>query len=153
MRRDFVPDSLMTSPVVVIINKVRNSTPQCDHVILRVQVDIFSLNGPSKAFYPDIVKALSSAIHTNLYSIRLTSFQPLLADVLAPLVGVDDFWCTMFLNRPFQKVGQNSMAYLRNLGNSLILGDFRQTILAAELHHIVVHRLWRYVRKVRVALF
>ena len=61
MRWGFVADSLMASPVVVIINKARNSTLQCDHVILRVQIDIFSLNGPPKALYPDIVKAKVSA--------------------------------------------------------------------------------------------
>lgn len=104
MRRDFVPDSLVAPPVVVIINKARNSTPQCDHVILRVQVDIFSLDGPPKALYPDIVKASGSAVHTNLYSICLASFQPLLAGVLASLVGVDGFRCTMFLTRPLQNL-------------------------------------------------
>ena len=103
-RRDFVPDSLMTSPIVVTINKVRNSTPQCNHVILRVQVDIFSLNGPPKALYLDIIKASGYAVHTNLYSISLTSFLPLLAGGLAYLVGVDDFRCTIFLNRPFQNL-------------------------------------------------
>ena len=38
-------------------HKVRNSTRQCDNVVLRVQVDIFSLDGPPKAPYTDIVKA------------------------------------------------------------------------------------------------
>lgn len=102
--RYFVPDSLVASPGVVIINKACNSTPQCDHVILRVQVDIFSLDGPPKALYPDIVKASGPSVHTNLYSICLTSFQPLLSGVLASLIGVDDFRCTMLLNRPHQNL-------------------------------------------------
>ena len=57
MGLDFVPDSLVAPPVVVIVNKTHNSTPQCGYIVLRFQADVFSLDGPPKALYPDIVKA------------------------------------------------------------------------------------------------
>ena len=70
MSRDFAitffpiqPSHRHRSGLCACNQKVRNSTPQCDHIILRVQVDIFSLNGPPKAFYPNIVKESHSMVH------------------------------------------------------------------------------------------
>ena len=55
--RDLVPDSLVAAPVVVIVNEARDSAPQSGHVILRVQVYVFPLDGPPEALYPEVVQA------------------------------------------------------------------------------------------------
>ena len=64
--RDFVPDSLVAAPVVVIVNEARDSAPQSDNVTLRVQVYVFPLDGPPEALYPDVVQTPCSAFHTDL---------------------------------------------------------------------------------------
>ena len=47
--RDLVPDSLVAAPVVIIVNEACDSAPQSGHVILRVQVYVFPLDGPPEA--------------------------------------------------------------------------------------------------------
>ena len=53
--RDLVSDALVAAPVVVIVNEARDSAPQGDHVILRVQIYVFPLDGSPEALYPDVV--------------------------------------------------------------------------------------------------
>lgn len=90
-----MPDSLVAAPVVVIVNEARDSVPQSGYVILRVQVDVFPLDGPPEAFYPDVVQAPSPAVHANFDSIRPAGIQPFFAGVLGTLVGVDNFRCSI----------------------------------------------------------
>ncbi len=54
------------SVVVVIVNEARDSAPQSGHVILWVQVDVFPLDGPPHALYPDVVQAPCSAVNADL---------------------------------------------------------------------------------------
>ena len=61
-----MPDSLVASPVVAIVNEARDSAPQSGHVILRVQVYVFPLDGPPEALYPDVVQAPCPAGHADL---------------------------------------------------------------------------------------
>jgi len=91
LSRDSVPDSLVVAPVVVIVNIARDSAPQRACVILGIQVNIFPLDGPPKAFYPDIIQAPCPTVHTHLDLVLLTSLQPLFTGILTFLIGVDDF--------------------------------------------------------------
>ena len=61
-----MPDSLVAAPVVVIVNDARDSAPQSGHVILRVQVYVFSLDGPPEALYPNVVQASFPAVLADL---------------------------------------------------------------------------------------
>jgi len=63
---DLVPDSLVAASVVVIVNEARDSAPQSGQVILWVQVDVFPLDGPPHALYPDVVQAPCSAVNADL---------------------------------------------------------------------------------------
>ena len=86
-----MPDALVAAPVVVIVNEASDSAPQSGRVILRVQVDVFPLDGPSEALYPDIIQAPAPAVHADLDFVGRASLKPLFAGVLASLVRVDDF--------------------------------------------------------------
>ena len=64
--RDLVPDSMVAASVVIIVNETRDSAPQSCHVILRIQVYVFPLDGPPEALYPDVVQAPCPAVHADL---------------------------------------------------------------------------------------
>ena len=64
--RDLVPDSLVAAPVVIIVNEACDSAPQSGHVILRVQVYVFPLDGPPEVLYLDVVQAPCPAVHADL---------------------------------------------------------------------------------------
>ena len=85
-----VVDALMAATVIVILDVVPNALSQARHVVLRVDIDIFRLDGTPEALYPDVVLAASAAIHADLDAEFLASGQPQAARILAALVGVDD---------------------------------------------------------------
>lgn len=92
----------MAALVVLIGNETSDSAPQSGHVILRVQVDVFPLDSPPEAFYPDIIQAPGPAVHADPDFVGCAGLQPLFAGVLASIVRVDDFGRSVGFYGPLQ---------------------------------------------------
>ena len=95
LHRYLMGNALMTPTVVIILDVVSDSLSQKRHIVLWGDVDVLRLDGTPEAFYPDIVLASSTSVHTDLDAEALTGRQPQAARILAALIGVDDLRCAI----------------------------------------------------------
>ena len=77
--------------VVVILHVPLDPLKKLVTIIRRVQIHVFSFQGPPKAFYPFIIQATAASIHADLNFMSFKKFNPGLTGELRTLVGVDYF--------------------------------------------------------------
>ena len=89
-------DSLVTTVVVVVVNKSLDSKEQIRAVFLRLDVNILVFYRFLKSFYPDIVFSTAAAVHADLhFRVLRAGVSPFLARKLAALIGIDYFRYSM----------------------------------------------------------
>ena len=89
-------DSLVTTVVVVVVNKSLDSKEQIRAVFLRLDVNILIFYRFTKSFYPDIVFSTAAAVHADLhFRVLRAGVSPFFARKLAALIGIDYFRYSM----------------------------------------------------------
>ena len=85
----------MSMLIVIKIHVISNSRTEFTNVFRRVEIYVLLLDAAPEAFYPYIVFTTTSTIHAYLYAIAGQQFLPVLGRILASLVRIHSFRCSV----------------------------------------------------------
>ena len=85
----------MRTLIVIKLHVISNSRTEFTNVFRRVEIYVLLLDAAPEAFYPYIVFTTTSTIHAYLYAIAGQQILPVLGRILASLVRIHSFRCSV----------------------------------------------------------